>query len=153
MKPGSSLLRPVPEGGPTIKFQTLKPMDYPTPYEAMLANGVQFSALDKRHGAFFSIMVDTLPSCQGEGSVRGCVVSCSVIGPADLGILSCNRTTMLLPLGIVRLWDQRACGSLKLLGSCVGVDRLCLATIGLTLECAPCRPYTSLTTDAFLKAA
>lgn len=62
VKPGSSLLRPAPEGGPTIKFQTLKPMDYPTPYEAMLANGVQFSALDKRHGAFFSIMVRGRPT-------------------------------------------------------------------------------------------
>lgn len=58
VKKGSDLLQRVPESsGHSARFSTLKPIDYPTPYEQMLSNSVQFSAMDKRHGAFFSIMV------------------------------------------------------------------------------------------------
>eukprot|EP00884_Botryococcus_braunii_P002352 jgi/Botrbrau1/12117/Bobra.0186s0035.1 len=58
VKKGSDLLQRVPESsGQSARFSTLKPADYPTPYEQMLTNSVQFSAMDKRHGAFFSIVV------------------------------------------------------------------------------------------------
>ncbi len=60
VKKGSDLLQRVPESsGQSARFSTLKPVDYPTPYEQMLTNSVQFSAMDKRHGAFFSIVVCT----------------------------------------------------------------------------------------------
>lgn len=60
VKKGSDLLQRVPESsGQSARFSTLKPVDYPTPYEQMLMNNVQFSAMDKRHGAFFSIVVWT----------------------------------------------------------------------------------------------
>jgi hypothetical protein len=58
VKKGSDLLQRVPEtSGQSTRFSTLKPVDYPTPYEQMLSNSVQFSAMDKRHGAFLSIVV------------------------------------------------------------------------------------------------
>ncbi len=40
-----------------ITFQAVRPADYPAPYDTMLANNIQFSALDRKAGRLSSIMV------------------------------------------------------------------------------------------------
>ena len=40
-----------------ITFETTRPTDWPTPYEAMLANGVQISAIEKKGGLFGTLLV------------------------------------------------------------------------------------------------
>lgn len=40
-----------------ITFQTVRPGDYPTPYELMLKQGVQFSAVDRKAGRLTTLMV------------------------------------------------------------------------------------------------
>jgi cell division protease FtsH len=39
-----------------LTFQTVRPGDYPTPYELMLKQGVQFSAVDKKAGRLTTLM-------------------------------------------------------------------------------------------------
>lgn len=52
MRPSSEFLRSMPkELDPTrLTFQTIRPVDLQTPYETLLANGVDFSAVDRRAG-------------------------------------------------------------------------------------------------------
>lgn len=40
-----------------ISFETVRPTDWPTPYETMLANGVQISAVEKKGGLFGTVLV------------------------------------------------------------------------------------------------
>lgn len=40
-----------------ISFETMRPTDWPTPYETMLANGVQISAVEKKGGMFGNVLV------------------------------------------------------------------------------------------------
>ncbi len=40
-----------------ITFETMRPTDWPTPYETMLANGVHISAVEKKGGVFGTILV------------------------------------------------------------------------------------------------
>ena len=40
-----------------ISFETMRPTDWPTPYETMLANGVQISAVEKKGGLFGTVLV------------------------------------------------------------------------------------------------
>jgi hypothetical protein len=40
-----------------LTFQTIRPADYPTPYEAMLKHNIQFSALDRKAGRLSTLMV------------------------------------------------------------------------------------------------
>ncbi|KAL4529341.1 hypothetical protein Ndes2526A_g04135 [Nannochloris sp. 'desiccata'] len=39
-----------------ISFETVRPTDWPTPYETMLANGVQISAVEKKGGLFGTVL-------------------------------------------------------------------------------------------------
>ena len=58
----------------SITFQTVRPADYPTPYDTMLSNGVQFSALDKRGGRLQGLLVrgGAAPCCSfGAGQGGG----------------------------------------------------------------------------------
>jgi hypothetical protein len=40
-----------------ISFQTVRPADYPAPYDTMMANNIQFSALDRKASRLSNIMV------------------------------------------------------------------------------------------------
>ncbi len=40
-----------------ITFETTRPTDWPTPYETMLANGVQISAVEKKGGILSTMLV------------------------------------------------------------------------------------------------
>lgn len=42
-----------------ITFQTVRPGDYPTPYELMLKQGVQFSAVDRKGSRLTMLMVSS----------------------------------------------------------------------------------------------
>ena len=43
-----------------ITFETVRPTDYPTPYDTMITNNVQISALEKRGGLFGTLLVGWL---------------------------------------------------------------------------------------------
>lgn len=40
-----------------IVFRTVRPADYSTPYDTMLKNGVQFTALEKQQSIFYTVAV------------------------------------------------------------------------------------------------
>ena len=49
----------LPPGG-SVLLRTLRPGDYATPYDAMLKNGVQFSAVEKQQNMLMTVSVRTL---------------------------------------------------------------------------------------------
>ena len=54
LKPSSDIFTSAPEelDRNSFSFETTRPTDLPTPYDLLISNGVQFSALDKRGGGF-----------------------------------------------------------------------------------------------------
>lgn len=42
-----------------IVFRTVRPADYSTPYDTMLKNGVQFTAVEKQQSILFTFAVST----------------------------------------------------------------------------------------------
>lgn len=61
----------------------MRPSDYPTPYELMLKQGVQFSAVDKKAGRLSTLMVG------GRGWVGVCWVAGWVLGAGCLACVAC----------------------------------------------------------------
>ena len=59
LRPSSSALANLPEGSEKarITFATVRPGDYSVPYDILEANGVQFSAIDKRNNKLLTVMV------------------------------------------------------------------------------------------------
>lgn len=57
------LMRSLPAGpsdvvrNANIVFRTVRPADYSTPYDTMLKNGVQFTALEKQQSIFYTVAV------------------------------------------------------------------------------------------------
>ncbi len=43
-----------------IVFRTVRPADYSTPYDTMLKNGVQFTAVEKQQSILFTFAVSAL---------------------------------------------------------------------------------------------
>lgn len=58
LRPSSPLYKMLPESLDRnhLSFQTIRPADYPTPYDAMLKHNIQFSALDKKAGRLSTLM-------------------------------------------------------------------------------------------------
>lgn len=56
-----------------ITFQTVRPGDYPTPYELMLKQGVQFSAVDRKAGRLTTLMVRLCCELDFVVPMKGCV--------------------------------------------------------------------------------
>ncbi|KAL4429196.1 hypothetical protein ABPG77_010175 [Micractinium sp. CCAP 211/92] len=58
LRPSSPLYKMLPESLDRnhMTFTTIRPADYPTPYEAMLKHNIQFSALDKKAGRLSTLM-------------------------------------------------------------------------------------------------
>lgn len=55
----NAIARELPPGADKMRlsFQTVRPLDFPTPYETLVKNNVQFTAVDKRNNRFLNIMV------------------------------------------------------------------------------------------------
>eukprot|EP00887_Chlorella_sp_A99_P001200 scaffold14.g1200.t1 len=72
-RPRSSLYKLLPEhlDRGHLSFQTIKPADYPTPYDLMLSNNVQFSAVDKHPLRLSSLLVRRNGSCASGAGGRG----------------------------------------------------------------------------------
>jgi hypothetical protein len=49
--------------GANLVFHTIRPADYTTPYDTMLKNGVQFTAVEKNHNIFFTVGVRGAALC------------------------------------------------------------------------------------------
>lgn len=62
VRSGSKLLRDLPEGSESVKvsYSTVRPADYPTPYDVLEGHGVRFSAVEKKGNALITAMVSTL---------------------------------------------------------------------------------------------
>lgn len=58
LRPSSPLYKMLPESLDRnhLTFTTIRPADYPTPYEAMLKHNIQFSALDRKAGRLSTLM-------------------------------------------------------------------------------------------------
>ncbi|PSC75856.1 ATP-dependent zinc metalloprotease FTSH 9, chloroplastic [Micractinium conductrix] len=58
LRPSSPLYKMLPESLDRnhITFTTIRPADYPTPYEQMLKHNIQFSALDKKAGRLSTLL-------------------------------------------------------------------------------------------------
>ena len=49
-------LKDVPYDHRKISFETVRPSDYPTPYDALIANNVQISAVERKNGIFSNLL-------------------------------------------------------------------------------------------------
>ncbi|KAL4443397.1 hypothetical protein ABPG75_011134 [Micractinium tetrahymenae] len=58
LRPSSPLYKMLPESLDRnhLNFTTIRPADYPTPYDAMLKHNIQFSALDRKAGRLSTLM-------------------------------------------------------------------------------------------------
>lgn len=58
----NAVARELPPGADKMRlsFQTVRPLDFPTPYDTLVKNHVQFTAVDKRNNRFLNIMVREL---------------------------------------------------------------------------------------------
>lgn len=59
LRPSKRLYKDLPAAAQNVKisFQTVRPADFPTPYDTLLANGVSFNAIDKRSNKLFNFLV------------------------------------------------------------------------------------------------
>lgn len=59
LRNNSKILKDMPEGGEAVKltYTTVRPLDYPTPYDTLEQHGVKFTAVEKRGNTLITIMV------------------------------------------------------------------------------------------------
>ena len=59
VRPTSKLMKDLPKGSENVKlmYRTVRPTDYPTPYDTLEQHGVKFSSLEKRGSLIVTVMV------------------------------------------------------------------------------------------------
>lgn len=59
LRANSVLSKQLPPGADKMRlsFHTVRPLDFPTPYDTLVKNNVQFTAVDKRNNRFFNVLV------------------------------------------------------------------------------------------------
>lgn len=62
VRSGSKLLKDLPEGSESVKvsYSTVRPADYPTPYDVLEGHGVRFSAVEKKGNALITALVSSV---------------------------------------------------------------------------------------------
>lgn len=91
LRSNNAVARDLPAGADKmrISFQTVRPLDFPTPYETLVKNNVQFTAVDKRNNRFLNIMV-RLCVCLCVWSLH-CTLSCAQVRKPPTGVLLLRR--------------------------------------------------------------
>lgn len=65
LRSNNAIAKELPPGADRMRlsFQTVRPLDFPTPYDTLVKNNVQFTAVDKRNNRFLNIMVRVRRTC------------------------------------------------------------------------------------------